>query len=289
MSRSPFVVTLVVCGALLGWLYVSQDGERREDPRPSPAGVRALDRVYGFPDPRGVVLELRESGAGACEAAQFRSESPEFALWDDGTVVFRDSTFDYKRGRVPRAKAEGWMRTFRAYSLQGETVACGAEAKDSPVMDPVRLWGRVAGQGTVIDIVGLPSGSHAESCADCRPVRPLAWMLEDVSRQRYQGGAGEVMTGLPVEVRLEFRSCGCRNHPDIVKASREWPLPGRRPSEICGRGSARIRLHDPDQVRSLGEAISRSAAVLDGEEIYTCFMRPILDLERREAGPLARR
>jgi hypothetical protein len=289
MSRSPFVVTLIVCGALLGWVYSSQEGGGGDNPAAPPAGVGAPERLFGFPDPRGIVLELHEHPDRGCPAALFRSESPEFVLWDDGSVVFRDSTFDYKRGRVSRVTAERWRRTFRAHSQRSEAVACEAAAREPAAVKSVRLWGRVDGQGRSIEIAGLGSGSHADECPECRSLRPLAWLLGDIFRQRYQGEDGEVLSDLPVEVHVEFRSCGCRNHPDIVRVSKEWPLPGRKPSEICGRGSARLLLEDPAQIRALGEAISRSAAVLDGEEIYTVFMRPLLDLSPRAAGPLARR
>jgi len=293
MSRSPFVVTLILCGSLLGWLYSSQEGGGSQTPAARPAGVRVPERLFGFPDPRGIVLELRQSPDRGCPGALFRSESPEFVLWDDGTAVFRNSTFDYKRGRVPRMKAERWMRTFRAQSessVRGvHVVTCGGAAQESAAARWVRLSGRVDGQGRSIEIDGLAAGAHVDGCDRCRMLRPLAWMLDDLSRQRYQGDEGDVLSDLPVEVHVEFRSCGCRNHPDIVRASREWPLPGRKPSEICGRGSARLLLEDSGQIRTLGEAIGRSAAVLDGEEIYTVFMRPVLALSGRVPGPLARR
>lgn len=283
MSKSPFVITLVLCGTLLAWLYSSQNGEGRELTRP--AGVRPNLPVYGYPDPRGIQLELRETPTAACEGARFRSESPDLVLWDDGTVVFRDSTYDYKRGRVSARTAQGWMRTFLAYSLQDEQVLCDHAAREA-VQGEVQLRGRGAKGSTSVTLQGFSPtwASHADSCADCRPVRPLLWLVDDLRRQKYQSDA-DVLTGLPMEVHLEFRSCGCRRHPEIVAVSKEWPLDGPKPAERCGRGQVRFRLDDPVQIRALGEAIERSASVLDREEIYTCFMRPLLD--PRPLGPLA--
>ena len=74
-----------------------------------------------------------------------------------------------------------------------------------------------------------------------------------------------------------MKSCGCRNHPEIVNISKEWPLPGEKPADRCARSSARFRLEDPAEIQVLSEAIARSAAVLDRGEIYTCFMRPVLE------------
>jgi hypothetical protein len=128
---------------------------------------------------------------------------------------------------------------------------------------------------------------HQRSCADCGPLAPLAGLLQEIDQQRRQVEQSQTLTSFPVEVYLEFRSCGCRNHPEIVNVSKEWPLAGLKPSERCGRESARFRLEDPAEIRKLSEAIVRSAAVLDGEEIYTCFMRPLL--ESPKEATLARR
>jgi hypothetical protein len=112
-------------------------------------------------------------------------------------------------------------------------------------------------------------------------------MLAEIDRQRKEGGENETLTGLPVEVHLEWRSCGCRDHPGIAAVSKEWPLAGRTPTELCGQRSIRFRLENPAEIRALSEAVSRSAAVLDRGEIYTCFIRPLL--EPRREGLLARR
>jgi hypothetical protein len=285
MSKSPFVVTLVVCGTLLGWLYGAEGGIGREEPRP--AGARALSRVYGYPDPRGIRLEVRESATGTCPASIFRSESPDFVLWDDGTIVYRNSTYDYKQGRISHRTAQGWMRTLLGYTQGDERVTCDQAAREA---SPGQVELRSHGPGGVrtLTVQGYSSAwaGHAEGCADCRPIRPLVWMIDDIHRQCYQLG-GEVLAGPAVEVYLEYRSCGCRNHPDIVAVSREWPLSGPKPHERCGTRSTRFVLTDLSEIRALGEALSRSAAVLDGPEIYTCFMRPLLDASW--AGELARR
>jgi hypothetical protein len=138
-----------------------------------------------------------------------------------------------------------------------------------------------------MELYGLAhfAGAHANACALCCELRPLARLVEELSS--YQSEKDQALTGLPVEVFLQFRSCGCRNHPDIVAASKPWPVGGPKPSELCGRGSTTLCLVDAGEINSLSQALSRSAAVLDGEEIYTCFMRPILDLGRRGVGPLA--
>jgi hypothetical protein len=287
MSRLPFVLTLVVSGSLLSWLYVTQEAEGREKSRP--ASARAKARVFGYPDPRGILLELREQPSGACAAARFRGESPDFVVWDDGSVVFRTPTYDYRRGRVPLQQAQAWARTFQTYSLEGETVACENAADNPSRQDQIRLWGRAGDIGATLTICGLSASRapHTEKCADCRPLRPLARMLAEIDRQRKEGDANETLTGLPVEVYLEWRSCGCRDHPEIAAVSKEWPLAGRTPMQMCGQRSLRFRLEDPADIRALSEAASRSAAVLDRGEIYTCFIRPLL--EPRREGPLARR
>ena len=286
MSKSPLVVTLFVCGTLLGWVYVSRDGEGENT---SPAGTRAPARVYGFPDPRGIVLEIREYRAGACAAARFRSESPAFVLWDDGTSAYRNSTYDYKRGKVQTRRAEGWLRAMRTHVTSLASSSCKDFLESREDFGRTHVSARDAKGVVTLEVNGLSrlAGAHADGCASCRDLRPLAGMIEDISRCPAE--QDKVLTGLPVEVHLAFRSCGCRNHPDIVRASREWPLPGPRPFELCGKSFARIRLEDPKQIRALGETIERSAAVLDREEIYTCFMRPLLEPAKREVGPLARR
>ena len=142
------------------------------------------------------------------------------------------------------------------------------------------LRGRTADSG-VLSLSGpnlsWVDSEHQRTCDGCGPLAPLTALLEKLDEHRRRQNQSEVLTGLPVEVYLEWRSCGCRNHPEIVKVSKEWPLSGEKPGERCGRGSTRFRLDDPVEIRKLSEAISRSAAVLDGEEIYTCFMRPLLD------------
>jgi len=232
-------------------------------------------RLYGYPDPRGIVLEIREVDLRICPGSRFRSESPDVVAWDDGTVAYRTSTFDYCRTKVSFDKVKEWASVFRNYCLQDMIVACGKGVPAGAPEKRTLLQGIGWGLGSTISVSGL-SPAHADLCADCAQLRPLAKMLRDVDEIRNEG-AGEALTGLPVEVYLEFRSCGCRNHPDIARASREWPLAGEKPKERCCGLSTRFRLEDPSDIRTLSEAIARSAAVLDRGEIYTCFMRPLLD------------
>lgn len=277
MSKSPFVITLLIFGSLLGWLY--RDAESAEKERSLRSGGRTTTRIYGYPDHRGIVLQMTETSSRACFASTFRAESPDLALWDDGTVVFRNSTFDYVRSRISADQARQWTRTFQVQSLMSELVAC-EEASDPTETPRILLRGSVAGAGATIRIYNLDPGrfTHAKTCADCRPIRPLARMLGEMRElRRMETDESQQVTGLPVEVYLEWRSCGCRNHPEIVNVSKQWPLAGKRPEERCGKGSTRFRLEDPEQIRLLSETIARSAAVLDREDIYTCFMRPLLE------------
>src|SRR5258706_16265047 len=115
MSKFPFLLTLLMSGTLLGWLYLTAEVPRKEIQRPkekvrlAPASLHAAarpappDRIFGYPDPRGILLELWERG-GSCPGARFRSQSPVFALWDDGTVLSMSPTYDYRRGRVSIAQ-----------------------------------------------------------------------------------------------------------------------------------------------------------------------------------------
>src|SRR5262245_26407374 len=96
MSKLPMALTLLISGVLLCWVHATPDAAKKEKPKirektrfvlPSPAGSgRGAAPLYGFPDPRGILLELRER-TGSCEASAFRSKSPSFILWDDGNVV----------------------------------------------------------------------------------------------------------------------------------------------------------------------------------------------------------
>lgn len=286
MSRSPFVITFLVCGTLVGWLYLSQETHGREVARPG--GARPLSHVFGYPDNRGILLELRDRSFADCSGGRFRSESPDFVVWDDGTVVFRTSTYDYRKAKVSASQARAWSRTFQAYSARPEAVACESAGAGEAGSSQLWLWGRRDGVGTTLTVLGLPASglAHTESCDDCRPLRPLAAMLGEIDARRRQGDGCEPLN-LPVEVYLEWRSCGCRNHPEIVAVSKSWPLSGARPSAVCGKGSTRIRLEDPAEIRALSDALFRSAAVLDGGEIYTCFMRPLMEFSHA-SGPLAR-
>src|SRR5262252_7682394 len=106
MLRLPFVLALLSCGALFGWLCLDQDPPKKEKPRakektrpvagtPVPAARAAVaPRIFGYPDPRGILLRLRER-KGTCEGSRFRSQSPAFVLWDDGNVVSISSSYDY--------------------------------------------------------------------------------------------------------------------------------------------------------------------------------------------------
>jgi len=301
MSKLPFVLTLLVSGTLLAWLFATPEAARKEKPRakeksrpvlasaavaPRPA---APERLYGYPDPRGVLLELRQNG-GSCPASQFRNQSPIFVLWDDGNVVSMSPTYDYRRGRVSIAQATLWSREFRSFAVGHHPIDC-RRLRDRAVQgDTITLRGRT-GDGDEATLAGpnpsFGDPAHLAACADCRSLSPLARLLEEIDGQRKNGGHNETLSGLPVEVHLEWRSCGCRNHPEIVNVSKEWPLEGVKPAERCGRTLTRFRLEDPAEIRLLSDAIARSAAVLDRGEIYTCFMRPILEL--RPESPLARK
>ena len=298
MSRAPFVVTLILSILLMGWLYGSSSEEKPAPKRPERKAEKPKlaeapkppPRIYGFPDRRGIVLELNaRPGNSCCEATRFRIQSPQFVMWDDGTVVHRTSTYDFRRSKVSPEKAEAWLRTFRAPEFQRGEGGCDEFYGRPRGRDWTSLRGRSERGDVTMEFYGLSqfAAGHAETCAPCRQLRPLDRLVKEISG--YQADRDEAMTGLPVEVYLQFRSCGCRNHPDIVEVSKSWPLPGPRPAEICGRGSKSFRLDDADQIQALAQAISRSAAVLDREEIYTCFMRPILDLEPKDSGPLASR
>jgi hypothetical protein len=300
MSKFPFVLTLLISGTLLSWLYLDSEKPKKTAPRtkekgrpaaPSPApAARAASpsRIYGFPDPRSILLQLYERN-GSCVASRFRSESPAFALWDDGNVVSMSPTYDYRRGRVSIAQADVWLREFQAIAAGQTRITCEAVLERAAQHDLISLRGRAGelGETTLSGPNPAFGPGHAESCADCRPIRPLARLLEEIQDQRRHGEPMESLTSFAVEVHLEWRSCGCRNHPEIVNVSKEWPLSGARPAERCGQGKIRFRLEDPTEIRRLAEAVANSAAVLDRGEIYTCFLRPLL--ERRTEIPLALR
>jgi hypothetical protein len=301
MSRLPFILTLVVCGAVFGWLFVNQDPPKNEKPRakakakvrpvaaaPAPAAP-AVSRIYGYPDPRGILLNLRER-KGSCEGSRFRSQSPAFVLWDDGNIVSMSPTYDYRRSRVSIAQAESWSREFQSVAAGQTGIRCDVLRDRSARGDIISLQGRKGEGGELLlsgPNIALVDPSHVATCADCSTLAPMARLLGEIDQQRRQADQSRLPTEFPAEVYLEFRSCGCRNHPEIVKVSREWPLPGPKPEERCGRQSARFRLDDPAQIRLLSEAIANSAAVLDREEIYTCFMRPLLEIPTE--GSIARR
>lgn len=285
MSKFPFVVTLLVSGILVGWLHVSADGKSTAKAGPASSGRRA--RIVGFPDPEGIVLQLSRRPADACAAARFRSESPEFVLWDDGTVVYRNSRFDYRKGRFPMKKADEWIASLRAdYPREGR-VGCDDFWNPKEPGDWTEIRGRDAAGLLNVSVHGLQrcAAAHADACDSCRGLRPLAKLVDEIGR--HQNDRDEALSALPVEVFLQFQSCGCRNHPEIVNISKDWTLPGRSPMELCGRSSATITLTDPDQIRWLAAALERSSAVLDRGEIYTCFMRPLLRFP--QPGPLAKR
>ena len=301
MSRLPFALTLLVCGALFGWLTLNQDPPKKEKPRakeklrplaaPAAPVARAElpPRIFGYPDPRGILLELRER-KGVCAASRFRSQSPAFVLWDDGNVVSMSPTYDYRRSRVSLAQAETWSREFQSIASGETRITCDVLRERYARGDTVRLKGRM-GQGGELELSGPNVSSvdsdHLTTCADCGPLAALSRLLLEVDQQRRHGGQTETLAGMPVEVYLEFKSCGCRDHPEIAKVSKEWPLSGQKPSERCGRQSTKFRLDDPTEISMLSQAIARSASVIDQGEIYTCFMRPLL--EPPKEGALARR
>jgi hypothetical protein len=300
MSNLPFVLTLVISGTLLGWLGLNQEPPKREKAIPKvktrlvqapTAAERSLAQVpmYGYPDPRGILLELRHPG-GSCPASRFRNRSALFILWDDGNVVSMSPTFDYRRGRVSIAQASLWSREFQSFAMGHHAITCLTIRDRAARGDLISLRGRTADSGETTLAGPDPSfgnSAHVKSCDDCRSLLPLARLLEEIDQERRHGPQSETITGIPVEVYLEWKSCGCRNHPEIVDVSKEWPLPGERPAERCKRGTASFRLEDQAEIRLLSDALTRSAAVLDRGEIYTCFLRPILEL--RSENLLARR
>lgn len=278
MSRFTLVFTFVVSAGFITYAFSEGAGTGRADSRP--ADACRPSRIYGFPDSRGIVLSLRQEEFASCEASRFRDQSPRIVLWDDGTVVYRDATYDYRKGRMQPATQAAFLRAFAREARRKDFPGC-TEYKYSPGRhDRTILEGRPDGRPAelVTCDVEFQAGVHAASCRSCREFRPLARLIGDL--KSYRAPEGPLLTGLPMEVSLQFRSCGCRNHPEIVSVSSAWPLPGPRPSERCGKSSGivRLRLTDPVEIQTLARALERSAAVLDGEEIYTCFMRPVLEI-----------
>jgi hypothetical protein len=285
MSKFPFVVTLLISGILVVWLHVSADGKSAAKAGPAGSGRRA--QVFGFPDPQGIVLQMRRLPENACRAARFRSDSPDFVLWDDGTVVYRNAALDYRKGRFPMRQADEWLASLRtAYPRRG-TDGCKAFWDPVDGSDWTEIRGRDSKGPINVAVYSLQhsAGDHADACASCRGLRPLATLVETIGRHR--SDRDELLTSLPVEVYLQFKSCGCRNHPEIANISKEWTLPGSSPRELCNRESAKLVLTDPEQIRWLSKALEGSSAVLDKGEIYTCFMRPLLKF--REPDTLAKR
>jgi len=282
MSKFPFVITLLVSGILVVWLHVSADGKSSAKTGPAGSGRRA--QIFGFPDPQGILLQMSRLPENSCKAAQFRSDSPEFVLWDDGRVVYRNAAFDYRKGRFPMRKADEWLAALRANYPRKDTMGCAAfwESAEENA-DWVNLRGRDAKGPITVVVHSLQhnAAAHADGCEPCRALRPLASLVETIGR--HQNDRDELLTSLPVEVYLQFKSCGCRNHPEIVNISKEWTLPGKSPMELCNRGSSRMILTDPEQIRWLTRALEGSSAVLDKGEIYTCFMRPLLKFREPEA------
>ncbi len=285
MSKFPFVITLLVSGILVGWLHVSADG--KSAPKSTPAGSGRRPQVHGFPDPQGIVLQLRRLPADACAAAQFRSESPEFILWDDGTVVYRNSTLDYRKGRLPRSRSDEWLSRLRGTVPRKGSAGCDAFWNPTSGNDWTDISARDASGPIAVSVYALEHcvGEHASRCDACRALRPFSTLVTDIAA--YRSANDEALAAMPVEVFLQFKSCGCRNHPEIANISKEWTLPGESPMERCGRGSARMVVEDPEQIRWLASALERSSAVLDKGEIYTCFTRPLMRF--REPATLARK
>jgi hypothetical protein len=291
MSKFPFVITLLVSGILVVWLHVSADGKSAgASPGPAKAGPASSGRkpsVFGFPDPKGIVLQMSRLPENSCAASRFRGDSPEFVLWDDGTVVYRNSAFDYRKGRFPMQKADEWLRELRAALPRKGSAGCDQFWDPVEGNDWMEIRGRDVKGAVSVNVYSLQrcAGAHAAGCDLCRALKPLAALADSIAHYRKEGDAA--MTGIPVEVYLQFKSCGCRNHPEIANISKEWTLPGISPTELCGRASARITLTDPEQIRWLSTALEGSAAVLDKGEIYTCFMRPLLKVQQPE--PMAKR
>src|SRR5262245_62157753 len=161
---------------LLGWFYLKTEPERKSTVRRE-AG-RSLVRLFGFPDARGILLEMRDVELRTCPGARFRAESPAVVAWDDGTVAYRTSTFDYRRAKVSFEKVQEWARTFRNYSLENMIVACGRGVSPDARGNRKLLTGVGWGLGSTISVSGL-SPEHADLCSDCVPLRPLAKMLRE--------------------------------------------------------------------------------------------------------------
>jgi hypothetical protein len=264
MSRFPFFFTLAVSLGLVGTALAR---------RPAPPEASRRPASFGYPDERGVLLKLhRAPGDGACAGTRFRAKSPEFVLWDDGTVVYRTGTYEYRKGSMEAEAAWKLADEVRRETKRLEPHPCadlpGAEKEDGDTILETR-----DGPATVSGLYPR-SGLHANLCPQCRPLRKLGRLVREMVR--WERPDDSLLTGAKMEVYLEFKSCGCRDFPQIAKASVQWPLEGK-PSGFVGRNSGTIVISDPAKAAALARAIERSAAVLEGDEIYTCFLRPLAE------------
>src|SRR5205085_12398938 len=152
-------------------------------PLPAPAArAPSPGRIYGYPDPKGILLELHEQ-AGSCPASRFRSQSPVFVLWDDGNFVSMSPTFDYRRGRVSIAQASLWSREFQSFAAGRTSIPCRTLRDRAAQGDRITLRGRLGESGETTLSGPNPSfgsPSHAEDCAECRPLQPMARLLGEI-------------------------------------------------------------------------------------------------------------
>ncbi len=278
MSRFVLSFTLVVSVGLVGVALAHRSGPSVHGAEVKPAGARKPARIYGFPDRRGVALVLRREPTQACAGSQFRARSPEFVLWDDGTVVHRTPTYDFRRGRIGARRARELVQAYEGEKARDVASGCDEFWRPPSGLEWTVIERPRASLHDEVRVYGLArySGGHADACLPCRRYRSLA----ELERSLLECGSDQdpVLTGLPVEVFLQHKSCGCRDHPEIAAASSVWPLPGPLPSEICGKMDGRLRLEDPAQIERLAHSIERSAAVIEGKELYTCFLRPVFEV-----------
>jgi hypothetical protein len=279
MSRFVLSFTLVASLGLVSVALVRRGGPTVHGAEAAPAGAGKPARIHGFPHEKGIVLLLRnEPSWEACEGTRFRMKSPEFVLWDDGTVVYRTASYDYRKGRIGRERARLLARAFETEASRNLEAGCDRFRRPPPKMEATVIEGRVRGEMDSLRVIGLEhfGGTHAEACEDCRPFVPLARLAGEL--REHEEAGDPLMSGLPVEVRLQRKSCGCRDYPEIASASSAWPIAGPGPAEICRSSGGIVVLRERAEIERVAASIERSAAVVEGTEIYTCFMRPLLEV-----------
>lgn len=270
MSRFTLSFTLVFSLGLVGFALT-----RGVEVGAGPADAGRPPAVYGFPDPRGIVLLYRAGRTPGCAASRFRVDAPELVLWDDGAVVYRTSTYDYRQGKVDAGRARYWRRLYEREARREFGDGCG-EFQKSASGEFTALEGRRDEPAICFRGLSTFGGTHGNGCRPCRAFQPVARLGWELAAYAKEGDAP--LTDLAVEVHLERRSCGCRDFPQIAAASKAWPLGEPGPAVICRDYGGRVTLRDPRQVRALAEAVERSAAVIEGRELYTCFLKPVLEL-----------